>query len=114
MPELEEFEKLAHLKDGKHFEVARAKRSIEQLEYTAVNAITTALGFVIALTWVDTIKLSFNEFLASAGITGTGLYYNIFVALLITLFCVIGIVYLPKIVIRRHIEEAEEAVKKKK
>lgn len=115
MPSLEEFEQLSHLKKAqKHPEVAKAKRSIEQLEYTAVNSITLALGFVIALTWADTVQLVFQEFLFRAGITGEGVHISILVTILITVFCVIAIVYLPKLVMQKHVDEAGEAVEKQK
>ncbi|MFH1424613.1 MAG: DUF5654 family protein [archaeon] len=113
MPSIEEFEKLAHLSHMKDKEpVKKAQRSIEQLEHTAINAITTAFGFVIALTWVDTIRSLFDSFLISAGISGSGVSYQVFVALLITFFCVLGIVYLPKLVMQKQIEEAIEESRK--
>lgn len=115
MTYMEEFEKLAHEQELEHHHaVIKTRRSIEQLENTAINAITTALGFVIALTWVDTIRLTFQEALLQAGITGSGLQYNIMVTCIITFFCVLGIVYLPKLALKKDIEEATDIIGKMK
>jgi len=110
---IEEFAELAELKGVKKRDVVRsAQKGIEQLEYTAVNAMTTAFGFVIALTWVDTIRLAFQEGLKITGITGTGVKYSVLVAVLVTIFCVLGIVYLPKLVARKRVEETKRIVQK--
>ncbi len=56
-----------------------------------------AFGFVIALVWRDAIKEIVNEFVKRSGIEGTGYIYQIIMAIIITMICVVGIMFLSKL-----------------
>lgn len=82
-----------------------ASKLKSEVKKNILAAILAAFGFIIALVWRDAIQAALNEIVARVGIEGTGYVYQITMAALITIICVIGILFLSKL-------KGEEDVKK--
>tara|TARA_Y100000310_G_C20526342_1_gene736241 strand:- start:518 stop:841 length:324 start_codon:yes stop_codon:yes gene_type:complete len=94
-----------------------AHRSFHSVRSSAVNlkseikknvltAVLAAFGFVIALVWRDAIRAGVDELTRRSGIEGTGYVYQIISAIIVTIICVIGILFFSRI-------KGEEDVKEK-
>ncbi len=68
-----------------------------EVKKNTLTAILAAFGFVIALVWRDAIKEIVNEIVKRSGIEGTGYIYQIITAVIITMICVVGIMFLSKL-----------------
>ncbi len=85
-----------------------AKRHISTIKSTSfkfksevkkniLTAILAAFGFIIALVWRDAIKAGVDEIVLKLGIEGTGYIYQITMAALITIVCVVGILFFSRL-----------------
>lgn len=77
--------------------IDKAKRSTEtfksEFKKQIITAITAAFALIIALAWQDAIKEWITAFVARIGIQTQNLYlYKIYVAIAITLICVVAII----------------------
>lgn len=68
-----------------------------EVKKNVLKAILAAFAFVIALIWRDAIKAGIDEVKNRVGIEGTGYIYQITIALIVTLVCVIGIMVVSRI-----------------
>ncbi len=74
----------------------KAKQFRNEVRVQIATAVTAAFAFIIALFWKDVITEGVNNLLISLGLSGTGYYYKILSAVIITLIAVIGIWYFSK------------------
>ena len=73
--------------------------SIKEVKSTIAVSIAAAFGFVIALIWRDIIigLLNMTPFWQEGGFTdATGAAVGIVMAIIITIICVLGILYITK------------------
>lgn len=77
----------------------------KEVKKNMLKAVLAAFAFIIAFAWRDAIKEGVNEIVAKSGIEGTGYIYHIISALIVTLLCVIGIMFFSKM-------QGKEEVKK--
>jgi len=75
---------------------AEARRFRRDVQKKIATAILAALGFVIALVWRDAIQESVDKVLKVLNITGTGYFYKILTAILVTIICVIAIMQISR------------------
>lgn len=73
---------------------SKLKREVKK---NILTAILAAFGFIIALVWRDAIQAALNEIVARVGIEGTGYAYQITMAALITIICVMGILFFSRL-----------------
>ena len=59
-------------------------------------AISAAFAFILALYWKDLITEGVNKVLDSLNLSGNSFYFRVFVALIVTLICVFGIIIITK------------------
>ncbi len=67
-----------------------------EVKKNVLKAILAAFAFVIALIWRDAIKAGIDEVKNRVGIEGTGYIYQITMAVIVTIVCVIGIMVVSK------------------
>ena len=60
------------------------------------TAVLAAFAFIIALVWRDAIQGVVNEIVARMGLNGTGYIYTIIIASIVTLICVLGIMFFSR------------------
>ncbi len=68
-----------------------------EVKKNILKAILAAFAFVIALVWRDAIRAGVDELTTRLGIEGTGYVYQITMAVLVTLICVIGIMIASRV-----------------
>ncbi len=68
-----------------------ARRFRKEIQKNVATAILAAFGFIIALVWRDAIQESIDNLLKILNLTGTGYFYRILTAVIVTLVCVFGI-----------------------
>ena len=68
------------------------KRFQSEFKTHVVTAITAAFAFLIALVWRDAIQEGVNNIMTTLGITGTAYIYKIYVAIAITIICVVALI----------------------
>lgn len=73
-----------------------ARRFRREVQKNIGTAILAAFGFVIALVWRDAIQESVDKILRVLNITGTGYFYKILTAIIVTIICVIGIMQVSR------------------
>lgn len=73
-----------------------ARRFRREVQKNIGTAILAAFGFIIALVWRDAIQESIDKLLKVLNLTGTGYFYKIITAIIITVTCVIGIMQVSK------------------
>lgn len=89
--------------------VENAAQFKKEFKTAIVTGITAAFGFLIALAWRDAISTYINDLVARLNIVENAALYNLYVAIAITLVCVVGMM-----IIARWSAKPEEAEKKKK
>ena len=67
-----------------------------EMRRTTVTAITTAFALVIALSWQDAIKTGIENLTSLLGLTGQEYFCKIISAIIVTVICVIAIMYLSR------------------
>jgi len=60
------------------------------------SAVLAALAFIIALVWRDAIQENVHKLVGVLGLTESMHLYKIIVAILVTVICVAGILFLSK------------------
>ena len=80
----------------KHIKSAGSRLKSE-IKKNTLTAILAAFGFIIALVWRDAIQAGVNELINNLGITGAGYIYQITIAVIITIICVIGILFVSRL-----------------
>lgn len=68
-----------------------------EIKKNTLTAILAAFGFIIALVWRDAIQEIITEIVKRFGIDGTGYIYQIITAMLVTIICVMGILFVSKL-----------------
>ncbi|MEA2038094.1 MAG: DUF5654 family protein [Nanoarchaeota archaeon] len=76
---------------------SKATQLKAEVKKNILTAVLAALGFVIALVWRDAIRAGVDEIISKVGVEGTGYIYQITMAALVTVICVIGIVIFSKL-----------------
>ena len=82
-------------KVGYHIGRTVAQVKIEAKKKASI-AISAAFAFVIALVWRDAIKEAIDKILENLGMTGSAYIYNIIAAVIVTVICVIGIMFISR------------------
>ncbi len=67
-----------------------------EIRQNTTKAILAAFAFIIAFVWRDAIKAGVNAMIEKAGITGSGYIYEIITAIIITVICVLGIMFFSR------------------
>lgn len=67
-----------------------------EVKKNVLKAILAAFAFVIALVWRDAIRAGVDEIMNKFGIEGTGYIYQITMAVIITIVCVVAIMAVSK------------------
>jgi hypothetical protein len=62
-----------------------------------ITAISAAFAFVIALTWRDFINEGLDHLLENLGMQGDAYAYKFLAALLVTVICVLGIIFMARL-----------------
>ena len=75
---------------------SKAKEVKKEIRNKTTTAILAAFAFIIALVWRDVIKEAVDAIVKKAGIEGTGYIYTITSALLVTVICVVGIMFFSR------------------
>lgn len=73
-----------------------ARRFRKEVQKNIATAILAAFGFIIALVWRDAIQESIDKLLKVFNLTGTGYFYKILTAIIITIICAFGIMQVSK------------------
>lgn len=76
------------------------KKAIEfeqEFKKYTFTAIAAAFGFVMALTWNEAIKATVLKIIDALGITGEGYIFQIIAAIIITVICILGIIYASRL-----------------
>lgn len=60
------------------------------------TAILAAFAFIIALVWRDAIQESVNKMINFLGLAESMYFYKIIVAIVVTIVCVIGLMFFSK------------------
>lgn len=105
--------KLKELKNitPEHVEEHLTKFQIEVRKYMA-TAISTAFALVIALVWKDAIQAFVDNIIADLKLTQEVHYYRLIVAILVTIICVFGILFISRWSEKEAKKEEEEKEKK--
>ena len=77
----------------------------KEVRKNVIKAILAAFAFIIAFSWRDAIKEGVNELVLRSGVEGTGYVYQIIMTSIVTVVCVIGIMFFSRF-------KAKEEVKK--
>ncbi len=85
----------------------KARKFQSDVRKRIATAIATGFAFVIALVWRDAIQAGIERILDKLGIEGTGYFFKIIGAIIVTIICVIGL-----IIITRWSEKKEKPKKK--
>jgi len=85
-----------------------------EVKRNTLKAVLAAFAFVIALVWRDAIKSGVDEVITRAGIEGTGYIYQLTMALIITVICVIGIMVASRIKGKEDVKKWQNALTAKK
>ena len=75
---------------------AEALQVSKEIKRHVTTAILAALGFIIALVWRDIIQITFTSIVKSLGLGVDTYLSSLFSVVLITIFCVLGIIYLSR------------------
>ena len=67
-----------------------------EIRKNIATAILAAFAFIIALVWRDAIQSGVNKLTEYLKISSTGYVYNIITALVVTIICVLGIMFFSK------------------
>lgn len=68
----------------------------KEVRKNVASAILAAFGFVIALVWRDAIQENVHKLIGVLGLTESMYLYKLIIALLVTVICVAGILFLSK------------------
>lgn len=68
-----------------------------EVKKNVLKAVLAAFAFVIALIWRDAIRSGVDEIIKRVGIEGTGYIYQITMAVIVTVICVIGIMVASRV-----------------
>jgi len=68
-----------------------------EVKRNVLKATLAAFAFVIALVWRDAIRAGVDEIMNRVGIEGTGYAYQITMAVIVTVICVVGIMAASRI-----------------
>lgn len=68
-----------------------------EIKKNTLTAILAAFGLIIALVWRDAIQEIVTEIVKRFEIDGTGYIYQIITAMLVTIICVMGILFVSKL-----------------
>ncbi|MAG08193.1 hypothetical protein CMO89_01865 [Candidatus Woesearchaeota archaeon] len=79
-----------------------------EIRKNVLTAVLAAFGFVIALVWRDAIRAGVDEIIKRYGIEGTGYVYQIISAVIITIVCVLGILFFSRMKGEEDVKECEE------
>ena len=74
----------------------KVKKIEKEVRKNIATAILAAFAFIIALVWRDAIQGIVNEIVARIGLDGTGYIYTIIIASIVTLICVLGIMFFSR------------------
>jgi len=72
------------------------KKIEKEVRKNIATAVLAAFAFIIALVWRDAIQGVVNEIVARMGLNGTGYIYTIIIASIVTLICVLGIMFFSR------------------
>lgn len=101
------------IKDGTKKVKETAVEVNKQIRKHIITAITAAFAFIIALFWRDAIQGGINKIIENIGANGDSYIYKIISALIVTVICVIGIVFFARLEKKDLSEETKEDEKKK-
>ncbi|MBI2129491.1 hypothetical protein HYU07_04580 [Candidatus Woesearchaeota archaeon] len=76
--------------------VNHAKYFQNEVRKNIAIAISAAFAFILALYWKDLITEGVNKVLDYLKLSGNSFYFRVFVALIVTLICVFGIIIITK------------------
>lgn len=82
-------------KVGYHIGRTVAQVKIEAKKKASI-AISAAFAFVIALFWRDAVQEAIDKVLETLGLTGSAYIYKIITAVVVTILCVIGIIFISR------------------
>jgi hypothetical protein len=71
--------------------VGHAREFKKEVRKHIATAILAAFGFIMALTWRDALQEVINNVVAKLGVQESAHLYKIYVAIAVTILCVIGI-----------------------
>ena len=72
------------------------KKVQHEIRKNIATAILAAFAFIIALVWRDAIQDGVNKIIEELGITGKGYIYKTITAAIITVICVLGIMFFSR------------------
>ncbi len=73
-----------------------AKKVKHEIRKNIAKAVLAAFGFMIALVWRDVIKEGVNKMVEFMGVIGDGYTFTLITALVTTIICVFGIIYVSR------------------
>ncbi|MDO8740563.1 MAG: DUF5654 family protein [Candidatus Woesearchaeota archaeon] len=76
--------------------VKHAKYFQKEVRKNIAIAISAAFAFILALYWKDLITEGVNKVLDYLKLSGNSFYFRVFVALIVTLICVLGIIIITR------------------
>lgn len=76
--------------------INHAKYFQKEVRKNVAIAISAAFAFILALYWKDLITEGVNKILDYFKLSGNGFYFKVFVAFIVTLICVLGIIATTK------------------
>ncbi|MDP7140809.1 MAG: DUF5654 family protein [Candidatus Woesearchaeota archaeon] len=79
-----------------------------EIKKNVLTAVLAAFGFVIALVWRDAIRAGVDEIIQRSGMEGTGYIYQIVSAVIVTIICVIGILFFSRIKGEEDVKDCEK------
>ena len=85
------------IKDLSHVTKRSGKKVKSEIKKNVMTAVLAAFGFIIALVWRDAIREIVDEVIKRVGIEGTGYFFTIITAVLVTIVCVVGILFFSKL-----------------
>ncbi len=86
---------------------ATAKEVNKEIRKHVITAITAAFAFMIALFWRDAIQQGVRDILEKVGANGDSYIYKVIAAFVVTIICVIGIIFFSRLE-KRGLEKEEK------
>ena len=74
----------------------RTSKFEKEVRKNIITAILAAFAFIIALVWRDVIQEGVNKIIAYANLSQDGFIYKLLATFIITIFCVIGIMFIAR------------------
>lgn len=76
--------------------ISHAKYFQKEVRKNIAIAISAAFAFILALYWKDLITEGVNKVLDYLKLSGSSFYFKVFVAFIVTLICVLGIIIITR------------------